>query len=232
MSPPDSTPKQRLWFQIHLSTAIILMLVAGVLMLLNFTWSMGLGNSHATSYYFGWPYLNVYEVRNAEGLNDTWFFLPHCERHWSVGLTFLNAAIVMGLLGFFAIILEFVSRRNIKWYSLKPPSMIVAAVAIILLVCVNSYPEKSKRPINKPGMGSYDESMRADFCRLGWPKTYYWYYDPPHPSLYAGWTPPRNIIYDLISAISILVASIVPCEWICRRRIGAVTYNAGAAVRN
>ncbi len=51
MDPVPSVPRKRRWFQLHLSTCMVLMIQAGILLLLNLT--PHYPNSY--SHFYGWP---------------------------------------------------------------------------------------------------------------------------------------------------------------------------------
>ena len=91
-------PPKRRWFQIHLSTAIVLMFVAGGLVLSNVEKrrvDFDLGHSsEAVSYERGWPWtiweeeVSVYleHLHSARGRPETWkvdgLVIDHAHRAW------------------------------------------------------------------------------------------------------------------------------------------------------
>lgn len=112
-SPAPPAPRKRAWFQLHLSTCVVLMLAAGVLMWANAipqvkTWSEpGVEKGRRTH---GFP-LPIYEVSMTDKGFGKGIFPSNAE--WSVTNGVINTLIACALLSLLAYLVErFICRRR------------------------------------------------------------------------------------------------------------------------
>jgi len=105
----SETPKRR-FFQIHLSTAIVLMFVAGGLLWLNLRGRVDILVQSSVVVVFGWPcdayydhyQLNMHESPSLKSIKSEW--------HWEEGA--LNTGTMITIVLFAALVLEWFTRRR------------------------------------------------------------------------------------------------------------------------
>ena len=122
----DDAPKKRSWFQVHLSTAVVLMITAGVLMLANLRppkivdYDQFLTLSFYSS---GWPFreLNTFEQKGSpnlrelleiEDLRQELLSLRNTSRFSSLPTMLANVAVALAILTAVAMGCEWWVRRR------------------------------------------------------------------------------------------------------------------------
>jgi hypothetical protein len=125
---------KRRWFQIHLSTAIVMMFVAGVILFLNLTRHDGKFVSSG-DHYWGWPYYVYVRVRRFLVMQS-----PDFETSVRLDALILNLIIWAGILILAALFLEVVlkaqaSRR--RWFEIHLVTAIVMQFAVGGLLWAN-----------------------------------------------------------------------------------------------
>lgn len=123
----DAPPKNRPWFQLHLSTCVVLMFVAGLV-----TWANieGLGDngwisSRARDFKnpqiekFGWPELVSYDIRDAE---DSSLGSTTKEFMWNDNGLAINCLLCLAVLGVSGFSCEYLIRRRTHERQSEPAS--------------------------------------------------------------------------------------------------------------
>jgi len=95
----------RRWFQIHLSTALILMLAASLLLWANVTPDIEYSGSLPWEVCYGWPYIFCGEPGHV---------VANVEHFFSYKSIILNFACALSILLLVAIASEWILRRNIR----------------------------------------------------------------------------------------------------------------------
>jgi len=205
-APP---PRKRRFFQIHLSTAIVLMFVAAALVWAN----VREYQEHEPDYRraFGWP-LAVYRFpRHQESGNNNRFGMPDTPG-WSFQNVAGNLAITAVMLAGSAIVSEFrIRRRNHTWRQVHLSTMILLMISCGMLLLANFRLEIYVTPPDEY------------FLRRGWPctvmtKTQEW--SIMHRSTLdqrSTWYP-MEIAANTATSLAILVTLTYLCEALIRLR--------------
>lgn len=119
----DAPPKKRPWFQLHLSTCVVLMVVAGALMWANLDWKYFGGNMSSSEYLRGWPkYMqgkSVPAVPKFRMDDHEWPFQYNADMNLE-GVAF-NLFVALTILGATALACEFpIRRRERKRLEIRP----------------------------------------------------------------------------------------------------------------
>ena len=96
-NPGMGETKKRRWFQIHLSTAVVLMITAGVLMWANLREQRG-GTKcrpHEWGFYYGWP-ISLFESLGSDITCES----DHTERQVQMVVNILVSFAILAAVGF------------------------------------------------------------------------------------------------------------------------------------
>ena len=186
----SDTSKSR-FFQIHLSTAILLTFVAGGLLWANVPMSqelidIGFGDGEHLVSYRGWPcciygHIEVIEVTNSP---------------WNVKHLLINVGIAVAILISTAFLCEF-SMRNPR-PTLRPHILTIASLVIAVGMLTWMNDQRGTLP---------DLTLGRPLMVFGWPRYFYqeqrWFYS--------------NLIWDFLLCTTIILAVAVVCECFIRR---------------
>lgn len=117
LSPPP--PKPRSWFQLHLSTCVVLMVVAGALAYL----SISPGSNGQSFTWYGWPAM-AYEQHLEVflyGMSDP-VEIPTLHRKWLISGLIIDVGFALVVLGLVARVLENRVRRRQRARAAQGPA--------------------------------------------------------------------------------------------------------------
>lgn len=115
---PPEAPKKRAWFQLHLSTCVVLMVVAGVLVWANCIYrDLGIFEKYEQAgkevesriMSYGWPFPLRQRIEP-----DPDRMMGFVKETWHVGSFMMNALVALAILALIAIACECVIRRRAR----------------------------------------------------------------------------------------------------------------------
>ncbi len=215
-------PKRR-WFRFHLSTAVVLMFVAGLLLLANI---------------MGYLFYEWHHIDNITGQGSTYYGFPLCcysttglsydpASHWNTRIVYavFNLCFALGILLAVALLLEYIIRRqeaNRRWLQIRLSTLVLLVLVAGGLMGANFLSYHEERSVQY-----YGETAIENVQYWGWPlvAAYAYKYSSHGKELAPeidssdryGYLPER-IIGDVLAAIVILVATAVLSEYVIRRR--------------
>lgn len=242
----DPEKKRRAWFQIHLSTALVMMLVASALLYFNILITQSFSPSGYSSMRAGFPdtyfwyaapkAYNSYrfvpgqtvlgssfrDLQPLEG-SDPPTYMPEYE-NWEYSRLGVNVGWAAFTLALCALILEGIIRGARRAREADPPRKLPLHVSTILalslsvgLLCVLNL---RNQPVSYESVNPFLETKEVvTIIKKGWPFSY---------KTEDGWRsnlkyiPRREIVFNVLSCLAMITALAIVLEWRHARKEDAV----------